>query len=131
MPVIIGNPAIIEHSTYPLVASAWKVCYALPVTNELRKGGKMAEPGVRMRINKRVFEQYYKIALKDHGSQRKVAEAAGVTHTLIGHILRDRHKTHVNLQTAIGFESAFDAPKQVIFMPEVLPLTGNTAKAVA
>lgn len=92
----------------------------------------MAEDsGVRMRINKRAFEQYYEIALEKLGSQRKVAEAAGVTHTLIGHILRDRNKTHVNLKTASGFESTFGAPPQIIFLPEVLPLTGNGSRKVA
>ncbi|WP_296249597.1 hypothetical protein [uncultured Stenotrophomonas sp.] len=83
------------------------------------------ESGVRMRINKRAFEQYYELALKKHGSQRRVASEVGVTHTLIGQILRSKHKTHVNLATAVSFEKVFGAPSQIIFMPEVLPATGN------
>ena len=83
------------------------------------------ESGVRMRINKRAFEQYYNIALKKHGSQRRVASEVGITHTLIGQILRRRSKTHVNLDTAIRFEEVFGAPPQIIFMPEVIPITGN------
>ncbi|GAB3191989.1 helix-turn-helix domain-containing protein [Nesterenkonia suensis] len=80
---------------------------------------------VRMRINKRAFEQYYSLALKKHGSQRRVAEAVGVTHTLIGQIINQRNKTHVNLTTAVRFEEVFGAPSQIIFMPEVFPVTGK------
>lgn len=91
----------------------------------------MAEDaGVRMRINKRTFGQYYKVALKRLGSQRRVAAEVGVTHTLIGQILNRRSKTHVNLDTAIRFESVFGAPPQIIFLPEVLPITGSSTRKV-
>lgn len=89
------------------------------------------EAGVRMRINKRAFEQYYNVALKRLGSQRRVAAEAGVTHTLIGQILRKQTKTHVNLDTAIRFEAVFGAPPQIVFMPEVFPVTGNDTKVAA
>lgn len=85
----------------------------------------MAESGVRMRINKRAFEQYYTIAVKKLGSQRRVAAEVGVTHTLIGQILKQRTKTHVNLSTAKNFEAVFGAPPEIIFVPEVLPVTGS------
>jgi len=81
-----------------------------------------------MRINKRVFTQYYVLAEKKYGSQRKVAAAANVTHTLIGQILNKRTKTHVNLDTALRFEEVFGAPPQIIFMPELSPITSNALR---
>lgn len=83
----------------------------------------MQDAGARTRINKRAFEQYYKIALKRHGSQRRVAAEAGVSHTLIGQILNQRHKTHVNPETAAAFERVFDVPGQIVFMPELSRVT--------
>lgn len=89
------------------------------------------EAGVRMRINKRAFEQYYTLAHKKFGSQRRVAAEAGVTHPLIGQILNNPRKTHVNLDTAIRFQEVFGAPPQIIFMPEVSPITGNQKAGAA
>lgn len=86
---------------------------------------------VRMRINKPAFAQYYTIAERKLGSQRKVAAAAGVTHPLIGQILKNKHKTHVNLDTALRFEQVFGAPSQIVFMPEVSPVTSNTRRKAA
>lgn len=87
------------------------------------------ESPIRFRINKRGFREYYKIALRKYGSQRRIAREVGVSHTLIGKILDDRHKTHVNLDTALRFEEFFSAPSNILFVPEAVPVTGKAVAA--
>lgn len=85
----------------------------------------MADPAVKMRINRRAFQQYYDIALEEQGSRRRIASQVGVSHTLVHNILSKQSKTHVNLDTANRFEKFFGAPKGIIFTPEVFGGVGN------
>lgn len=71
-------------------------------------------------IDKNLFRRYYQVDLKRLGSMRKVAEAVGVSHTQIGNMLNDRHKTHVNIETARRFEEFFGAPRGTIFFTKSL-----------
>lgn len=91
----------------------------------------ISDPAVKMRINKRVFQQYFDVALRKHGSLRRVAKEVGVSHALVGQILNTRTKTHVNLDTADRFEVFFGAPSGVIFMPELLSVERNESARAA
>ena len=92
-------------------------------TNERRW---QVEPAVKMRINRRVFEQYYDVAKAEYGSTRAIAREVGVSNTLIHQILDRPNKTHVNLATAKRFERFFKAPANIVFMPEVFDVEANT-----
>lgn len=76
-----------------------------------------------LRFNRDLFRRYYEADLKRLKSRRKVAEAVGVSHTQIGNMLNDRHKTHVNIETARRFEDFFGVPRGTIFFAE--PLHSN------
>lgn len=91
----------------------------------------MADAAVKLRINRRAFEQYYNVALRKHGSRRRIAQGVGVSHTLIYNILTRRDKTHVNLDTADRFEEFFEAPRGIIFVPEVAGVGGDRMTAAA
>lgn len=91
----------------------------------------MADHPVKMRINRRAFQQYYDIALRKHGSRRRIANHVGVSHTLVYNILSKANKTHVNLDTADRFEEFFGAPKGIVFVPEVFEAGANTQTSKA
>lgn len=91
----------------------------------------MSDPAVKMRINRRAFQQYYDIALRKSGSRRRVAIEVGVSHTLIHQILTRKNKTHVNLDTADRFETYFGAPRGIVFVPEVFEVGANTQTKAA
>lgn len=96
---------------------------------EEQKGGGMEDQTVKARVNKKAFIQYYEMALSKHGSQRRIAEAVGVSHTLIGQLLRDPRKRYVNISTAANFERVFGAPKEIVFLPELVPSTSTRNRA--
>lgn len=91
----------------------------------------MTDPAVKMRINRRVFQQYLDVALRKHGSVRRIANHVGVSHTLVHQIANKRGKTHVNLDTACRFEEFFESPRGIIFTPELLVAAHNTTTTAA
>ena len=85
----------------------------------------MTTADIKYRINRRVFNRYLAQETSELGSERKVAQSVGVSHTLIRFIRRGRDdrnapKTHVNLATARLFEAAWDMPRDVCFVAEAI-----------
>lgn len=79
---------------------------------------------VAMRINRQAFRQYFKASGM---SQRDFAKEVGVSHTLIGQILKDDRKTHVRIETAKAMEKVFDVPSSIVFTPEVFTVSSYAA----
>lgn len=80
---------------------------------------------IAYRVNHRIFMQYYRQERMRLGSERKVAERVGVSHTTVQMIRKQRDdkgrpKRYVNLATARLFEEAWGIPRDVCFVPEVV-----------
>lgn len=80
----------------------------------------------RYRVNHRAFNQYLTRELKDRKcSERRFAATAGVSHTLLQQIRKGvdsagNRKKYVTFETARSLESALDAPRNIIFLPELV-----------
>lgn len=94
----------------------------------------MTTTDVKYKVNHRVFMQFYRQEKAQVGSERKLAESLGLSHTTL-QLIRNRKdsrgipKTHVNLATARLIEAAWGIPKDVAFVPEVVGDSPTTAAA--
>lgn len=94
----------------------------------------MEEAEPRARINYKALRKYLNKGVRQLGSKRKIAEAAGVSHTMIQQLYSGlsssgKKKTHVNLETAWKIEEALGAPEGILFIPEALSVQPITAQA--
>ena len=93
---------------------------------------KHEDPTLQVKFNQRVFMKFYPGLRRRFASERKMAEAAGVSHTLVqqlraGRDSAGRSKKYVNLYTAQQIESAWDIPAGLVFSPELVD--GRTTSA--
>lgn len=93
---------------------------------------EQAEP--RARINYKTLRKYLDKGVRKLGSKRKLAEATGLSHTLIQQLYSGvsssgKKKTHVNLETAWKVEEALGVPEGILFIPELLDAQPITTQA--
>lgn len=93
---------------------------------------KHEDPTLQVKFNQRVFMKFYPGLRRRFTSERKMAEAAGVSHTLVqqlrtGKDSAGRAKRHVNLYTAQQMETAWGIPSGLVFSPELVD--GRTTAA--
>ena len=102
-----------------------KLVYGRTTNTKEVKQVKHADPTLQVKFNQRVFMKFYPGLRRRFASERKMAEAAGVSHTLVqqlrtGKDSAGRPKKYVNLCTAQQMETAWDIPPSLVFMPELV-----------
>lgn len=78
-----------------------------------------------MKLNRGPYRQYLQSQVERYGSQRAVARKTGVSHTTLQRLRDGRDGMTVNVITAQKIEHAFGCPTEIIFLPILLPVTGN------
>lgn len=81
-----------------------------------------------MKLNRGPYRQFLQSQVAIAGSERAVARKAGISHTTLQRLRDGRDGMTVNVITAQKIEVAFGCPPGIIFLPMVLPGTGNGAR---